>query len=215
MYTQCPECGQNQILGVDELREGRGMIRCSNCSTIFDALQRLSETPPVEAPTAVVTELPWTPQLQLASGFWRLTLALSLITLTGQMLYFEAPKALQSATLRPWFEKACSLLQCELPSYRKLDDFAIVHSELTPSGDNHLVFQASIHNQAEFQQRLPDLKLTFMNLTGEHFAQRIFSPDQYKATSSNFIGPDQPFEISLDIAPSNTAVIGGYTFELI
>ena len=53
-----------------------------------------------------------------------------------------------------------------------------------------------------------------MRLTGEPFAQRIFRPDAYLQPPAPYIGADQPFEISLNIAPIDTT-IGGYTFELI
>ena len=190
------------------------MIRCANCSTLFDALQRLSELPPAKLPTGKIPEQPWTTSARRSSGHWGLLLLLSFITLTGQTLYFEGSTAIQNETVRPWLERACGLLKCSLPDYRNPDDFAVIQSALTPADDKHYIFQAIISNQSAFPQRPPKLKLTFMKLTGEPFAQRIFRPDTYLALPLPSIGADQPFEISLNIAPIDTT-IGGYTFELI
>lgn len=214
MFTQCPECDRTQTISVEALRKSRGMIRCSNCSTLFDALQRLSEIPLNEPLTETASEPPWTFRAHRVSGHWGLLLLLSFITLTGQILYFEGSTAIQNETVRPSLEKACGYLKCTLPSYRNLDDFAVMHSALTPSDDEHYIFQATINNQAAFPQRPPRLRLTFMKLTGEPFAQRIFEPENYLASPTPYIGAEQPFDISLNIAPIDTTM-GGYNFELI
>lgn len=214
MYTQCPECGHTQTLSVDELRQNRGMVHCSHCSTLFDALQRLSEMPPTEAQPAPLPELPWTARTHRSSSPWGFVLLLGCAALTGQLLYFEGPAALKSKAIRPWLEKACVQLHCKLPSYRNLDEFAVLRSTLMPSDNSHYIFQALINNQAAFPQQPPDIRLTFMKLTGEPFAQSIFRPERYLPSPLSVIEVDQSFEISLNIAPVDTT-IGGYTLELI
>ena len=190
------------------------MIRCSNCSALFDALRRLSEMPPNRPATAPSVEPSWTRRSQPAPGYWGLILVLALIALTGQTLYFEGKAATQNETVRPWLEKICARLNCVLPDYRNLDDFAVIQSALTPTDSRQFIFQAVIHNQALFPQRPPNLRLTFMRLNGEPFAQRIFRPEDYMVSPSFDVEPDHPVEISLNIAPVET-IVGGYTLELI
>ncbi|MBP6770900.1 MAG: DUF3426 domain-containing protein [Reyranella sp.] len=45
MYTQCPECGTVFRLSADTLRIAQGEVRCGICSTVFSAVESLSDTP--------------------------------------------------------------------------------------------------------------------------------------------------------------------------
>lgn len=45
MYTQCPECGTVFRLSADTLRVAGGDVRCGICSTVFNALDALSDSP--------------------------------------------------------------------------------------------------------------------------------------------------------------------------
>lgn len=213
MFTQCPECGCSRSLSVDELRRSHGMIRCADCSTLFDALPRLSETA-TAAPTAPAAEPAWIERPRRTSGYWGLTLLLAAGLLIGQLVYFEGPKAIQDESIRPLLEQACRLLKCALPVYRHPDEFSVLQSTLTRSDEATYLFRAIIDNQAAFPQRPPAIKLTFMNRAGLAFAQSIFQASDYVDAPPSLIAVDNTFVISLSIAPPATA-IGGYSFELI
>ena len=213
MFTQCPECGCSRSLSVDELRHNHGMIRCTDCSALFDALPRLSETA-VAAPTAPAAESAWTESPHQASGYWGLTVLLAVGLLIGQLVYFEGPKAIQDQNIRPLLEQTCRLLKCALPVYRHPDEFSVLQSTLTRANETTYLFRAIIANQAAFPQRPPAVKLTFMNRAGLAFAQGIFQASDYVDAPSSLIAVDNTFVISLRMAPPATA-IGGYSFELI
>lgn len=47
MYTQCPECDVAFRVTAEVLQQARGKVRCGSCHQAFNALDHLSETPPL------------------------------------------------------------------------------------------------------------------------------------------------------------------------
>ncbi len=47
MYTQCPECEVTFKVTAEVLQQARGRVRCGNCGEAFNALDHLSESPPL------------------------------------------------------------------------------------------------------------------------------------------------------------------------
>lgn len=213
MFTQCPECRQTQTLTIDQLRATRGMIRCAHCSTQFDALQSLSDTPVAIQADHEAEHLPWTHKPKSTNQlFWNLSAVAGIFLLIGQIIYFMGPAALQNEKLRPWIEHSCSYLKCTLPDYKKLSDFSVLASSLVLTADQNYYFSASINNQADFAQAHPGIKLTLLKLSGEPFAQRSFSSDEL-TYRSNKIAPNETIDIGLTLAAPSIP-LGGYTFEL-
>lgn len=52
MYTQCPDCQVTFKVTAEVLQQARGRVRCGNCGEAFNALDHLSESPPVSQPLA-------------------------------------------------------------------------------------------------------------------------------------------------------------------
>ena len=55
MYSQCPECHTRFRVTAEALRAAHGTVRCGRCGIAFDALARLSDTPP---PPRTALDLP-------------------------------------------------------------------------------------------------------------------------------------------------------------
>lgn len=122
---------------------------------------------------------------------------------------------MQNKTIRPWLVQSCHYLHCQLPEYRNLNDFSVLHSSLAQTRDKNYVFQAVVNNGADFSQLYPKLKLTLLKLNGDALAERIFKPVDYLPLAINaYLAVNQTFEVNLTIAPAPD-VIGGYTLELI
>lgn len=53
MYTQCPLCDTQYRISAAELKAALGKVRCAHCDSVFNALSRLSDSPPetAEAPS--------------------------------------------------------------------------------------------------------------------------------------------------------------------
>jgi predicted Zn finger-like uncharacterized protein len=214
MFTRCPECQKTHTLTLEQLRVSRGMMRCSQCSALFDALAFISETADREKPTA--RHLPWE-KVSLPDGsHWGAALLLGVLLLAAQIVYFEGPAISQHATFRPWLESLCSKLSCQLPAYKNLDEFTVMHGSFAMLPDHSYAFKAVISNQAVFRQPYPNIRLTLFDFNGSAFAHRLFQPHDYLPaySAASAIDADASTEINLNIAAPDTPV-GGYTFELV
>ena len=217
MYTQCPECQTIQSLTLEQLRAGRGMLRCSHCSAMFDALERISETKEINhSENLSSTRLPWDKVSMSGNAYWRTGLVIGLLLLIGQIVYFEGYAFTQNPAARPALAKLCQLINCQLPVYKNLDEFTLLHSSFTPLPDQNYVLGVVISNQANFSQTYPSIKLTLLDYSGNAFAHRVFQPRDYLPEDSvaTVMDADAITEISLKIAAPKTKV-GGSTFDLI
>jgi len=217
MFTQCPECQTVQPLTPAQLRAGRGMLRCSHCSAMFDALERLSETEDINPPEHLSSRhLPWDKASMPGNTFWRTGLVIGLLVLIGQIIYFEGYAFSQSPAIRPSLVKLCQLIKCQLPIYKNLDEFSLLHGSFTPLPDQNYAFRVVMSNQADFAQPYPNIKLTLFDYSGNTFAHRIFQPRDYlpEDAVASVMASDATTEISLKIAAPETKV-GGSTFDLV
>jgi len=223
MFTVCPDCKKIHPLTLEQLRIDRGVMRCPDCSGLFDVLEFISETRPVvAASTAAPAEsetphsLPWEPAKIARRAYWHAGLIAGLLLLTAQIVYFEGYAFSQNPAYRPRLEKICERLGCRLPVYKNLDDFHVLDGSFVLRPDHNYAFQAAITNQADFPQAYPTIKLTLLDYNEKPFAHRIFQPRDYlpEMNGAVVMAPDATAEISLTIAaPVNK--VGGYTFKLI
>jgi predicted Zn finger-like uncharacterized protein len=217
MFTQCPECQTIQPLTLAQLRTSRGMLRCSHCMAMFDALERISETKEINhSDNLSSTRLPWDKVSMSGNAYWRTGLVIGLLLLIGQIVYFEGYAFTQNPAARPALAKLCQLINCQLPVYKNLDEFTLLHSSFTPLPDQNYALRVVISNQANFSQTYPSIKLTLLDYSGNAFAHRVFQPRDYLPEDSvaTVMDADAITEISLKIAAPKTKV-GGSTFDLI
>ncbi|MCK4843194.1 MAG: zinc-ribbon and DUF3426 domain-containing protein [Methylococcales bacterium] len=194
MFTQCPDCKKKYSVTAKKLRTSQGMLYCKKCNSRFDALFLLKDG--------------------ISSTLWNLGFCCSLITFAFQVYFFEGYNLTQNPTLRPWLEKSCQQLKCQLPHYKNLTEFTILHGSFEPDGNNNYVFKTAFTNQSAFEQSPPSIKLTLTDFKGHTFAERIFHPKNYLKPDFSLIQPEMSIEMSLDIA-TPSAKVGGYVFELI
>lgn len=221
MHTQCPNCKTSITITAEELSQSRAIISCAECDTRFDALELLAEdvvalpTKKKEPDVAIhhFTDIQPSPKPQ--SSFWSIGFSLCLITIGIQIYWFESYNLSQNPHIRPWLEKICQTRFCELPPYKNLNDFSILHGSFTPGKNNHFVFKTAIVNQASFEQNYPSIQLTLIDFNGQTFAERVFQAKEYipEQTVSS-ISPEVTAEISMNIAKPSEK-IGGYRFKLI
>ena len=221
MYTLCPECKTSRTITVDELRSLHGVVKCKNCSSLYDVLELLNEgeLPSNNELTAYEAgNFSYSNNddfLNLSPTGWRIGFGLCLIIFAVQFYYFEGYNSTQNATLRPWLKKASTALNSPLPIYKNLAEFSILHGSFESAANNKsYIFKTALTNQASFIQNPPSIKLTLIDFTGREFASRIFLPKDYIQHAITPIKPESSIEISLTIATPERS-IGGYHFELI
>lgn len=112
---------------------------------------------------------------------WGLVSLALLGTAVAQVGWFQFDRLSRIEALRPYYEKACAMLACQLPA---LVDLSRIESQkLVVRASNAqkgaLEVSAEIINQATFEQPFPGIAMTFSNLNGDVVAQRIFKPAEY------------------------------------
>lgn len=217
MFTQCPECKKSHLLSIQQLKKTRGKLRCSNCHTLFDSLVSISEqaydNTEFYIPQAQQS-VSWnkTPKLKKSLP-WGIGFTLGLVLFAIQLICFESYALTQSVLVRPWLEKTCMKLDCQLPVYNNVNEFDVLHSSFQESDDQTYNFLAAINNQGLFAQAYPKIKLTLVDFSGKPFAKRIFYPEEFSARTS-LVNSNETFEINLKIAMPEM-LIGGYSLSLL
>ena len=217
MYTLCPECKKQQTISTEQLRETRGMLKCPACQTMFDALEYISDEPADNTPISKTDSRDFLSPVaeqpkQNTSRYWILSLIGLSVLLFAQIYYFESYQLSQNPALRPWLNKFCQLASCTLPPYKNPAEISIVSSSIKQQNTRHTVFKIALVNQAEFPQPYPAIQLSLFDYTGQAFAERVFSADNYQP-AQKFLAAGQSAEIQLDIIPPKTG-IGGYSFKI-
>ncbi|MGR9036562.1 MAG: zinc-ribbon and DUF3426 domain-containing protein [Gammaproteobacteria bacterium] len=217
MFTRCTECKTLHSLPLEQLRHARGMMRCSECSAMFDALIFIHETEPSDEDndsSLGPRPLPWDASRRNDARFWTVGLAAALLLLSFQIIRFESPSIMQNHGVRLWAEKAGAHLGFKLPAYQNADEFEILHRSLSIMPDQNYLLNVVFSNQAPFRQPYPNFRLTFFNYNGQAFAERVFYPSDYLsgASAQSTLAADATTEINLKILAPKTKV-GGYDFD--
>lgn len=207
MRIQCPQCNKAYAFSADDLSHLKNELYCKKCRYQFNRLKLLKEV--------LSYEKKQSSNIRIKSPLkvWRVATGLLAALFAFQVYFFEWEKLAQNATLRPWLNKICLFAYCQLPVYKNLNEFSLLHGAFE-AVDNHFIFKTALTNQANFPQETPSVKLILINYTGNSFAERVFLPRHYNSLHSDLIEPEASIEIEIEIATPTTPV-GGYRFELI
>lgn len=129
---------------------------------------------------------------------WLLILILSLILLAAQHLYFNFSTLALEHNYRPWYEKACTLLGCQLPDQK---DIRLMKAQKLivrthPEKAHYLMIDAIILNTAPYAQAFPNIQLSFSDIQSTQVISEIFPPEIWKNDALK----------KLDKMPSNTPI---------
>jgi hypothetical protein len=248
MYTQCPHCLAVYEPTPFLLARGRGRLQCGGCGHPFDALERLSAEPiyaaaaPVpasESPLRVVPEqVPEqghlfestraaTPTFAVrarAPGparrnapWWVGCVALGLI-LGAQIVLAQRHELAHAPEWRPWLERACDTLGCDLPAWRDVSALQLTARDVRPhpSSDRGLMITATFRNDAPWPQAWPLLQIALADLDGKPVALRRFTPEEYLGAMPReaVLDPGQSANATLEIQdPGKQAVAFAFEFR--
>lgn len=111
--------------------------------------------------------------------------------LLGQYLWFERAQLAWEAPLQPFYQKLCTLADCQVTITSRPDLLSTDSLEVTPNPkyQNLLNLSLSISNTAEFAQALPDIELRFTDLKARTIALRRFSAAEYQAPNAAKVVP--------------------------
>lgn len=143
---------------------------------------------------------------------WTLLALIAALALAGQYVAYHFEELARQDRYRPWFEQACPIVGCTLPS--KVDISQIKSSNLVvrshPDFSGALVVDAIIYNRAPFSQPFPLLEMRFADINGKLLASRRFKPSEYLAgeLAGQTEMPSQiPIHIALDILDPGTKAV--------
>ena len=137
---------------------------------------------------------------------WALAALLALAAILAQLTYqYRTEIAVLVPETRPHLAAACAKLGCELRLPRRPKQMAIESSDLQAEGrgDNVIVLNAVLRNQAPFAQEYPSLELTLTDERDEAVARRVLAPADY-------LGNVAPEVIARGIGPRADAVLRVY-----
>ncbi len=148
---------------------------------------------------------------------WAAITALALLLLV-QVALADRERYAADARTRPWLEKLCGVLACELPPWREPAAMQLMARDVRPhpSAPDALIISASFRNEARWAQPWPDLKLTLSDINGQTIAQRQFEPGEYLGLGARklTIEPSQTASVTLEVAdPGKQAVAFEFEFR--
>lgn len=173
---------------------------------LYGATSELDDEP-LQLPSARRERSPWPARLG-----WAALCLVALLGLLAQYGWYNFDALARQDQYRPWFERICPVLGCELPA--KVDIEQIRSSNLVvrnhPEFSGALVVDAILYNRASFAQPFPLLELRFSDVNGTLIANRRFRPQEYLAgelAGHGQMPPQTPIHISLDILDPGAAAV--------
>jgi hypothetical protein len=131
------------------------------------------------------------------------------------VFYFRTEIAALVPDARPYLATACAKLGCEIRLPRRPKQMAIESSDLQAEGrgDNVIVLNAVLRNQAPFAQEFPSLELTLTDERDEAVARRVLAPADYLGAAgadilARGIGPGADAVLRVYIDASGLRAIG-------
>lgn len=125
------------------------------------------------------------PRRRVSGRTW-LGLALVLVlllvlVLAGQWLYHRPALWVDHPQWRPWADRVCAVLGCELPLRRDTRQIELLDREVRdhPRLRETVLITASFVNRAGFTQAYPVFEVIFSDLSGRDLAVHRFRPEQY------------------------------------
>jgi len=157
------------------------------------------EPEPLELP------VPYRPPVWQHGGFWLGLSALAAVTLLFQLAYFNFDNFSRQQTLRPYYKSACDVLGCKLPTLEDLSKLRVQNMVVMdhPKLNDMLLVDATLINQADFEQAFPVLQLTFTDLDNKIVSKMLFDPQTYvggELSGSRVMPTKHPIHITLELS---------------
>ena len=148
-----------------------------------------------------IREQPSSSMKQIASG---VGIAVMLLTLVLQWVYFNRAELAGYASWRPYLERYCELLRCDLPLRTDLSRIQIIQRDVRkhPEVEGALLINARFENRADFVQSYPVLEVSFTDRSGVPVAMRRFHPSEYLAEGADLaagMAANVPLQVVLEV----------------
>lgn len=247
MHTQCPHCDTVFRIQVADLTAAQGIVRCSQCQRLFNALETLQDSFPegsVAEPSGTEPTRPksldrprkrlvgkqkpfpgegHTPQARPAYRgtkpiLWSVGILILLAALALQAAYHQRASLSSHMLLRPWIQRLCTALACEVPPIRDLASIRILERDVRqhPSEPSAFLVNITLSNMASFIQPFPEILFSLTRADRTEIARRLFQPDEYlppEIPIERGMPPSVPVQVVLELAEPSGEV-SGFRFVL-
>lgn len=171
----------------------------------------------VQALEAPVHRAPPTGKTRRAS---RVALSLACLLALGTLLaqaayHLRVELTTQLPLARPWLQRACESLGCQIGLPTDAERLGIESSDLNPEpGDTtRLRLVATLRNRAPYAQGWPHLELTLTDANDQALARRVIVPDEYlthlpSARSGDGFSAQSELTLTLPLATKHAAAAG-------
>ncbi len=144
---------------------------------------------------------------------WSFGILILLAALVLQAAYHERDALSAHGQLRPWIERLCRYLDCELPPRRELTAIRIIDREVRqhPHEPDALLINLTLTNTAPFSQPYPDLELSLTEINDPVVGRRRFQPAEYLYPGVDIalsMPPNVPLQIVLELVEPKGKVAG-------
>jgi len=151
--------------------------------------------------------------------FWASLSALLALLAAIQLFGFNIDRWGRNATLRPYYASACEFLPCSLPTLVATDKIRIENMVVQnhPEKGGALLIDATIVNEAEFEQPFPSLLLSFSDPQAKPVDQFQFSPKDYvggELAGNKNMPAQHPIHITLEVPDPGPQAVN-YHFSIV
>lgn len=150
---------------------------------------------------------------------WTIGIIVLLAVAAIQIAWFNRDELLeQYPQFRPWAEKVCEKLQCELIRVYKTSEIKLLNRDvrLHPNYSDTLLVNATMANNSAKTQPFPRIQLSLFDTNGKMIASRQFVPEEYldnSITLNKGMFPNQPVHFVLEVTgPTDGAVSFEFRF---
>lgn len=154
-----------------------------------------------------------------ATYAWSAGSILLMLFFLVQTVYFKHNDLARQPQLRPWIERFCGYLSCDLSLPSDVRQLELVSQDIRshPKVKSALLVTTTIINNAYFTQSYPGLQITFSDLNGQRVAMRRFAPQEYLSKDTlqeAGMPPNTPIQVELEMMdPGSNAV--NFEFDFI
>jgi predicted Zn finger-like uncharacterized protein len=150
---------------------------------------------------------------------WSLGIFVLLAIAAIQIAWFNRDNLLeQYPDLRPWAEKICEKLQCEVIRTFRTSEIKLLNRDvrLHPHYSDTLLVNATVANYSAKTQPYPNIQFSLFDTSGKMIASRQFTPEEYldnSITRNKGMIPKQPVHFVLEVTgPTDGAVSFEFRF---
>lgn len=193
MQTTCHHCKTLYSINQAELDVADGDVICSVCNTKFNAYDSL-EGYQDDDDSAV----------SVSNRRTYLVLAIILMLLSAQYIYFEKDQLLKQPFARNIAQMVCSVAGCHVPAFKDVSKIKLINRKVHshPVENAALIITATVINNATQAQPFPKILISMADVHGKVHAQRLFSPADYlpeNISEEQNMAAGIPININLEI----------------